>query len=145
MDILKMMDDKSQKNFKKLMSGELDNGKPIKKHKHKKEKKSTQSESERRLKHFSEYHFRTTIEFLDHIRRGKKAYRGGEFGWITIDSKDPNMVVSYQRQDNGKMGFSYERIEVFKAYLATLESNKIDGYVDFWHKKPFEKKEKSEK
>ena len=143
MDILEMMDGKSQKNFEKLMSGELDNSKPIRKHK--KEKKPTQSESEKRLKHFSEYHFKTTIELLDHIKRGKKVYRGGEVGWITIDSKDPNMVVSYQRQDDGKMGFSYERIEVFKAYLATLEKNKIDGYVDFWHKKPFEKKEKSEK
>ena len=141
MDILEMMDVKSQKNFEKLMSGELDNGKPIKK----KNKKSNKSDAEKKSKHFEEYHFKTTIEFLDHIRRGKKAYRGGEVGWITIDSKDPNMVVSYQRQDDGKMGFSYERIEVFKAYLTTLESNKIDGYVDFWHKKPFEKKEKSEK
>ena len=135
MDLYSMMDEKSKKNLEKIMNGEdFHNSKPIKK------KKINKSGKEKRLKHFEEFHFTSGEELLNHIKSKKKAFRGGEIGWITIDGKDPNMVVSYQRQDNGKMGFSYESLEVFKAYLTNLDATKVDGYIDFWHEKPFQKK-----
>lgn len=128
------MDEKSKRNLEKIMNGDdFSNTKPVK---NKKKKKS----STNRLKHFQEFHFTSCEEFIKHIKSKKKAYRGGEIGWITIDDKDPNMVVSYQKQESGKMGFSYERFEVFKAYVTNLDSKKVDGYIDFWHKKPFQKK-----
>lgn len=135
MDLYSMMDEKSKQNLEKIMNGEeFHNAKPMKK------KKINKNGKEKRLKHFEEFHFASGDELLNHIKAKKKAFRGGEIGWITIDGKDPNMVVSYQRQDNGKMGFSYESLEVFKAYLANLDATKVDGYIDFWHKKPFQKK-----
>ncbi len=140
MDIYSMMDEKSKKNLEKIMGGEdFSNAKPMKKKKEK-AKKTPTHDNNKRLKHFQEFHFTSGDELINHIKSKKKAYRGGEIGWITIDGKDPNMVVSYQKQESGKMGFSYESLEVFKAYAANLDATKVDGYIDFWHKKPFQKK-----
>ena len=135
-----MLDEKSKKNLEKIMCGEgLSNTKPIKKKKEK-TKKSNNHENDKRLKHFQEFHFTSGEELINHIRGRKKAYRGGEIGWITIDDKNTNMVVSYHKLESGKMGFSYESFDVFKAYVANLDATKVDGYIDFWHKKPFQKK-----
>lgn len=139
MDMYSALDEKSQKIVERLLDGENlpTRIKPVKKKKIKKDGR------EKRSKHFEEFHFQSSADLIKQIKSGKKVYRGGEPGWITIDSKDPNMVVSYQRQENGKMGFSYESYEVFKAYMSTLDESKVDGYIDFWHKKPFVKKETS--
>ena len=131
MDIYSMLDEKSKNNLEKIVSGET------------KHKKSSKHENKMRMKHFQEFHFTSGEELINHIKRRKKAYRGNEIGWITIDSKDPNTVVSYQKQESGKMGFSYERLVVFRAYVKNLDETKVNGYIDFWHKKPFKKKVES--
>lgn len=147
MDIFSAIkDEKSKKNMEALMNGEtINNAKPIKKKTNKVEKKEkTKKEKQFNVKHFEEYHFTNGKELLEHIKSGKKAYRGGELGWITIDNKDRNMVVSYQKQEaTGKMGFSYESVDTFKSYIEILDNTKVNGYIDFWHKKPFEKKVKN--
>ena len=132
MDIYSMLDEKSKNNLEKIMSGET-------KHMNKKEKKSNKHENKMRMKHFQEFHFTSGEELINQIKKKKKVYRGGEIGWITIDDKNTNMVVSYHKLDSGKMGFSYESFDVFKAYVANLDATKVDGYIDFWHKKPFQK------
>lgn len=137
MDIYSMMDEKSKKNLEKMMNDKsFSNAKHVKKQKTKQKRETPREDA--RVEHLEEYHFKTAEEFITHIKKRKRAYRGMGFGWITIDEKDPEMVVSYQRnEETGKMEFKYERFEAFKAYVNFLEieSSKNKGYLDFWHKK----------
>lgn len=138
MDIYSMMDEKSKQNLKKIMDGNgFNNVKtPVKK----KEKKQVNPKEDSEIEHLEEYHFKTGDEFITHIKRRKKAFRGSDYGWITIDDKDPDMVVSYQRNETtGKMELKCERFEAFKGYVQFLESSKTNGYIEFWHKKSHKK------
>lgn len=131
-----MMDEKSKENLKKIMDG---NGFNNVKTTVKKKLKQVNPKEDSKIKHLEEYHFKTGGEFIAHIKR-KKAFRGSDYGWITIDKKDSNMVVSYQRNETtGKMELKYERFEAFRSYVKFLESTKTNGYIEFWHKKSHKK------
>lgn len=134
-----MMDEKSKENLKRIMDGEcVETVQPRKRNTVKK------GDREEYLKHLEEYHFKSGEELLEQIRNHKRVYRGGEYGWIALDDKDPNTVKSYSRQDNGKMGITIESIDTLKKYVAYLDSTKVEGYIDFWHKKQFRRDVKTE-
>lgn len=139
MDIYSMMDEKSKENLKRIMDGEnVETARPVKKKTVKKENR------EEYLKHLEEYHFKSGAELLDQIKKHKRVYRGGESGWIALDDKDPNSIASYSKQDNGKMGITLESLDTLKKYVIYLDSTKVDGYIDFWHKKQFRRDGKTE-
>ena len=133
MDIYSMMDEKSKQNLKKMMEDKsFSNSKPVKK----KEPKQKTPREDSDTNHLEEFHFKTSEEFVTHVKKRKKAFCGMGPGWITLDDKDPDMVISYQRNENtGKMEFKYERFDAFKAYATFLETTKKNGYIEFWHKK----------
>lgn len=114
MDIFSMMDEKSKQNVRKMLKNEKKND----------------------IEHFNEYHFRTADEFVSHIRKGKRAYRGNSNDWISLDKRNSNMVVSsIMDRKTGKMEFTYEPFETFKAYASLLEQQSKNGFIEFWHKK----------
>lgn len=83
-----------------------------------------------------EIHFTSGKELVDHIRSGKKAWRGDGSGWISIDRKDPSMVVSFRfDRDAGRNVMEFETLEAFKGYAALLDRQKKAGHIPFWHKK----------
>lgn len=121
-----MMDGKSKENLKKILA-EISANEPA----------GRTGRRTPRHQHLKEYHFESADELIRHVLSRKRVYRGdGERGWIGLDIYDRNKVVSYQRLNGtGRMGVTFETLETFIKYAETLDSNKVGGYIDFWHKK----------